>query len=188
MNERSFYKGRIYFTLFITLAIWSLLVFYLYHGGVPSHHILANKDLPEISNWWGGLLIPVLAWFLSYRTQKRIFNNHDGNPNPSKQQQFALFRFLGSLIYGILVATSFAFESTNITGNMMLALVPMALFIPIYRAEYILGFVSGMTFTFGAVLPTGIASLFAVVGFVIYRYIRQGIIYTASRIGIGSNK
>jgi hypothetical protein len=188
MNERSFYKGRIYFSLFITIAIWSLLVFYVYHGGVPGHHILANENLPEISNWWGGLLLPLLAWFLSYRTQKRIFYKSDGYPDPSNQQQFALYGFVGSLIYGILVATSFAFENTDITGNMMLALLPMALFIPIYRAEYILGFVIGMTFTFGAVLPTGIASLFAAVGFVIYRYIRKGIIYTASRIGIGSSK
>jgi ABC-type polysaccharide/polyol phosphate export permease len=188
MNERSFYKGRIYFTLFITLAIWSLLVFYLYRGGVPGHHILANDDLPEISNWWGGLLLPLVAWFLSYLTQKRIFSHHDGTRDSSKQIRNALFGFLGSLIYGILVATSFAFENTDITGNMMLALLPMALFIPIYRAECILGFVIGMTFTFGAVLPTGIACLFAAAGFVIYRYIRQGIVYTASRIGIGTSK
>ncbi len=188
MNERSFYTGRIYFSLFITIAIWSLLVFYLFHGGVPGHHILANEDLPEISNWWGGLLLPLLAWLLSYRTQKRIFSNSDRNPDPSNQQRSALYGFVGSLIYGILVATSFAFKNTDITGNMMLALLPMALFIPIYRAEYVLGFVIGMTFTFGAVLPTGIACLFAAAGFVIYRYIRQGIIYTASRIGIGSSK
>lgn len=187
MNARSFFKGRIYFTLFITLAIWSLLVFYLYHGGVPAHHILANEDLPEISNWWGGLLLPLMAWFLSYRTQKRIFNRNE-NPDPSSQQRFALYGLLGSLVYGILVATSFAFEITDVTGKMMLAMLPIALFIPLYRAEYILGFVIGMTFTFGAVLPTGMAFLFAAAGFVIYRYIRQGIIYTALRIGIGPSK
>ncbi len=185
MTEKSFFKARLYFTALATLAIGSLLAWNYFHGGVPSHHILAKEELPEISNWWGGLLIPVLAWFLSYRVQTRIYNSK-APTHTSKQIRFALYGFVGALVYGILVATSFAFEYTDITGKMMLALLPLALFLPIYRAEFFLGFIMGMTVTFGAVLPTGIYSIFATVGFAIHRYIRQGILYLASKLGIKS--
>ena len=38
----------------------------------------------------------------------------------------------------------------------------LALLLPVYRAECVLGFVLGMTFTFGAILPTMVASVIAV--------------------------
>ena len=49
----------------------------------------------------------------------------------------------------------------------------IALFFPIYRAECLLGFVMGMTFTFGAVLPTGIGSIFALIGAVLFLFVRS---------------
>ncbi len=42
-------------TTVITLSMLVLLTWQHFHGGVPSHHILQQKDLPEISNWWGAL-------------------------------------------------------------------------------------------------------------------------------------
>ncbi len=50
MNKQQFAKLRLYATGFITIAIWTLLAWDHYHGGVPAHHILAKKDLPAISN------------------------------------------------------------------------------------------------------------------------------------------
>jgi hypothetical protein len=41
------------------------------HGGFQSHHILRRKDLPKLQNWWGGIMLPVLTWFLLNRIQKR---------------------------------------------------------------------------------------------------------------------
>lgn len=77
MSKEMFYKTQLYFTAIITIAIWSLLIWEHYHGGVPSHHILAREDLPEFSNWWGGLLLPLLSFFLLYRIKKRLTENFD---------------------------------------------------------------------------------------------------------------
>ena len=79
MSEKMFFKIRLYFTGIITLFISSLLTWNHYHGGVPSHHILAREDLPEFSNWWGMLLLPLLTWFISFRIKKRAINNYDEN-------------------------------------------------------------------------------------------------------------
>ena len=38
----------------------------------------------------------------------------------------------------------------------MIAIILLSFFIPLYHPEYLLGFVLGMTFTFGAILPLGI--------------------------------
>jgi len=56
----------------------------------------------------------------------------------------------------------------------------LALFLPIYRAESMLGFVLGMTFTFGAVLPLLFASFVAIVAALLYQYVRPVIV----RIGL----
>ena len=58
MTEKGFFKISFLVTGIITMAIWSVLVWNYYHGGVPRHHILHREDLPAISNWWGGLLPP----------------------------------------------------------------------------------------------------------------------------------
>lgn len=182
MNEKLFFKARLYFTGIVTIAIWSLLAWDHYHSGVPSHHILANKDLPEISNWWGGLLIPFLTWFLLYRIQKRIIHYNQEDSETSKHLQHTLYRFVGALLFGILLSVFFTFGNSDMSGYMVLSLFPLALFVPIYRAECLLGFVIGMTFTFGGVLPTGIGSIFASVGAILYLFVRRGILYLAISI------
>ena len=52
MSEAIFFRIRVYVTATAAIAIWSWLAWNHYHGGVPRHHILADKDLPEISNLW----------------------------------------------------------------------------------------------------------------------------------------
>lgn len=177
-----FFKFRLYFFVVITISIWTLLSWNYFHGGVPSHHILANKDLPKISNGWGGLLLPFLTWFLLYRVHRRIFRHSSGNADKSKSQQYFFYGLTGSLLFGILLATFFTFGYSDITGKMVLGLFPLALFLPIYRAECLLGFVMGMTYTFGAVLPTGFGALLVLICAILYLYIRPGIIYISSRL------
>ena len=179
MNETTFFKVRIYFTGVITFIIWTLLAWSHCHGGVPSHHILANKDLPELSNWWGGLLLPLLTWFLLYRIQKRITGYKEKNPATSLYYKDTLYRFVGSLFFGILLSVFFTFGFSDMSGNLVLGLFPLALFFPIYRAECLLGLITGMTFTFGTVLPTGIGSMFLIVSAILYLFIRPGIKYVA---------
>jgi len=178
MSEKVFFKTRLYFIGIITISIWSLLIWNYFHEGVPSHHILAREDLPEISNWWGALLIPLLAWFLTYRIQKRI--NKD--PEVSNVPVSVLYGFLSALIFGILLSLFFTLGDSDIPGYMLQGVFVTALFLPIYRSEYLLGLVIGMTFTFGAVLPTGIGCILVLISAVLYLFVRPVIFFVIKRL------
>lgn len=182
MDENAFYRARIYFTTLVLLGISSLLAWSYYHGGVPSHHLLANKDLPSFSNWWGGLLLPLLTWFLLYRLHQRITRHKQRDVKPGNHQHQVFYGFAGALIFGILLSVLFTFGYTDLAGYLVLFLFPLALFFPIYRAECLLGFVIGMTFTFGGVLPTGIGAILLAISAVLYLLVRPGLVYVASTV------
>lgn len=170
MSQKLFFKYRIYVTGIVTLAIWSLLAWNHYHGGVPSHNILARADMPSISNWWGGLLLPLLTWFLLYRIQQRIIHNPDEKSDAIPLN--IVYGFVGALLFGVLLSTFYTLGYAGIPGYMVNSIFIIAFFFPIYRAECLLGFVIGMTFTFGAVLPTGIGTIFALIGAALYLLVR----------------
>jgi hypothetical protein len=129
------------------------------HGGVVAHHFLARADMPSVSNWWGVLLIPALTWFLLGRIGQRLAREEGG----ALQVPPAVWAgFFGALGYGAMMALAFTFKFDGI-WIMFLGIFALSLVIPTYRAEYVLGFVLGMAFTFGAILPTVIASFVAVV-------------------------
>jgi hypothetical protein len=172
MNKKTFLRARLYVTAVVSISIWSLLAWNHYHGGVPSHSILARTDMPSISNWWGAILLPLLTWFLSYRVQNRLARNQDVNSNTSTIPPEVLFGFAGALLFGIALSTFFTLGYKDIPGYMVNSIFIISLFFPIYRAECLLGFVIGMTYTFGAVLPTGIGCIFALIGAVLYLLIR----------------
>ena len=178
MDVKEFNRTQLYITAIVTIAIWSLLIWDYFHGGVPSHHLLQQEDLPGFSNWWGGILIPLLTWFLLYRIQKRNGANSEGFLF-SKNVRYA---FIGALFFGILLSVFFTLGNTEMPFYMIIALFFTALFLPIYRAEYFLGFVIGMTFTFGGVLPLIIISIFSLIGAVLFLIVRPGILFIASKI------
>ncbi len=173
MNKNVF-RYSLYFTGIITIAIWSLLAWNHFNGGVPRHHLLANKDLPSISNWWGAVLLPLLSWFLLYRIRKRILRN---DVEQSRFPVTVLYGFTGSLLFGILLSVFFTLGYTTVPGYMLMGLLVLALFVPVYRAECLLGLVIGMVFTFGTVLPTLVGSVLVLIAAVLYLYIRPVIIY-----------
>jgi len=59
----------------------------------------------------------------------------------------------------------------SITSYLFFGLLPLALILPVYRPECLLGFVLGMSAAFGAVLPTLFGTLMALVTFVIHRFV-----------------
>jgi hypothetical protein len=162
----------------VTIAIWSLLIWNYFHGGVPSHHLLQREDLPEFSNWWGGLLIPLLTWFLLYRIQVRISNKSAG----FKVSKNILYAFVGALSFGILLSVFFTLGNTEMPFYMVISLFFIAVIFPIYRAECFLGFVLGMTFTFGGVLPVIVISILSLIGAVLFLIVRPGILFVTSKI------
>jgi len=180
MTEKSFFKLRLYFVAAITIAIESLLTWNYLHGGIPSHHLLADENLPKVSNAWGGLLLPVLAWFLTWRIQKRIFRKMDKGSEVNLRP--VIFAFAFSLMYAAIMAALFSFDHPDATGNMMFAIFAIALFVPVYKSEYLLGFVIGMTVTFGAVLPTLIGTILCMISAVLYLGARRGVLYLISKV------
>jgi hypothetical protein len=186
MNKKIFFKTRLYFTGIVAIAIWSLLSWNHYHGGVPSHHILARKDLPEISNWWGGLLLPLLTLFLLFRMEKRVTENNDFPLQVIHFPRSIVYGFAGSLFFGITLSTFFTLGNTEVPGYMLMGLLLLSLFLPIYRAECLLGYVIGMTYTFGTVLPTGIGSILAIIGAVLYLLVRPMLLFIISKVFVSS--
>ena len=188
MSEKVFFKTRLYITGIVTIGIWSLLAWSHYHGGVPSHHILHREDLPAISNWWGGFLLPLLTWFLLYRIQKRLMRDNIENSKPSMRLERILYGFTGALFFGILLSVFFTLGYSDISGYFLIGLLLLALFLPIYRAECLLGFVIGMTFTFGVVLPTAVGSILALIGAALYLYVRPLILYIVHIVSSNKHK
>ncbi|MFT4567067.1 MAG: hypothetical protein ACI9FN_002031 [Saprospiraceae bacterium] len=54
MNTKILQKSDWYIISIIAFVIWTVLIWDYFHGGVPSHYLLHDKDMPSIANWWGG--------------------------------------------------------------------------------------------------------------------------------------
>ncbi|NHA14850.1 hypothetical protein [Thioalkalivibrio sp. XN279] len=150
--------------LAVTSGVFALVVLHLgwelMRGGVVSHHFLARADMPSISNWWGLVLVPALAWFVAGRVLGRGTHNELGDGLIPANIRRALPAFCGALVYGGIFALSFAF-AFGVERYLVLAPFAIGVVLPIYRGEYILGFVLGMMFTFGGILPMFFAAVFA---------------------------
>ncbi|MBZ9731730.1 hypothetical protein LB467_18785, partial [Salegentibacter sp. JZCK2] len=93
-----------------------------------------------------------------------------------KQYRKVFRLFIIGLFCAILIAISFTYKYTLFIDNVIYLLLILSLLIPIYYSEFILGFILGMTYTFGAILPTVFILIFAAIGFIIYRFIRPVIL------------
>src|SRR5687768_5602705 len=71
-----------------------------------------------------------------------------------------LLGLAGALLYGAALSLCFTLGYEAVTSTMFLRLFALAVVLPLYRPQYLLGFVLGMTFTFGAVLPTLVSGVF----------------------------
>ncbi len=147
------------------------LTFEHFTGGVQSHHLLARPDLPEISNWFGMLVLPLLGWLAGLRVR--------GVADRSESPAGLIAGFVIALLYGAALASGFEFDQPAVTSTLFFGLFAFAVVLPIYRAECIFGFVVGMTFTFGSVLPTLIASVFALISALLHPLLRW--VYRAVR-------
>ena len=164
---------RLYGTTLAILAEGAHLAWEHGHGGVLRHHILHRADLPAFSNGWGLLLLPALAWFLIGRIQARLPLGPAAQPVPWPGS--IIFGFTGSLLFGLLLSTCFTQGLASLTEYLFEGLLLLALLRPVYRAECVLGFVLGMTFVFGVVLPTAIATILAAASALVHRILRPSL-------------
>ncbi len=131
------------------------------NGGVQSHHLLQRADLPSISNWLGLALLPLLGVVLGLRLRAQPVS-----AGPAGIPRTILVAFAVALLYGAALAVSFELGPNAFTSVAFFGLFACALAFPVYRSEYMLGFVVGMTFTFGAVLPLLVALVVGTVSLV----------------------
>ena len=124
------------------------LAFEHFNGGVQSHHLLQRADMPSISNWLGLAILPLLGVALGLRLRALPLS-----PGPAGIPRAIVVAFAVALLYGAALAVSFELGPNAFTSSACFGLFACALVFPVYRAECILGFVVGMTFTFGAVIP-----------------------------------
>ncbi len=176
MDDRRFLRVRVTATVAVAVAEWAFLAWQHVHGGVPSHHFLDRADMPAISNWWGGLVLPCMTWLLLGRMQRRCTSQ------VGAATRHAVTGFLGALGFGVLLSVFFMRGDDQVTSVMFELLFVIALVVPMYRAEYLLGFVLGMAYTFGGVLPGIVGSVVALIALVIHRYIRAAWLFLGRKV------
>lgn len=163
MNDASSIR-RLALTVFVLGAQLGMLAWEHFHGGVRAHHLLANPDLPAVSNWWGLLLLPVLTWWTVGRAQRRseraALAGQPVRPAP-------LTAFLCALAYGAMLAGLFA-AGSPLVDYLFLGLLALALVVPLWHAEYLLGFVLSMNFVAGPILPAMFGALIALLSWLVH--------------------
>lgn len=163
-------KHKFSASLFFGSFVLIHLLWEYFNGGVTTHHLLARADLPGISNWWGLLTIPVLAWITLNRIEVRRKKSSLSTPDFSGQ---VIRGFFGGLIYGLFLAMLWEFGMEAYMPYALLLPLGLALVFPVYRAECLLGFVLGMTYTFGGVLPLLIGPVLLLGGVIIFKGVRM---------------
>lgn len=188
LQRQNWTKTKALITGLVTVLIFGFLFWEHFHGGVASHHILQQQNLPAISNWWSGLLLPILTWLLLSRTEKRLCKQSSQVQKTNNLQSKVLRLFITGLALGILIAISFVNGYGLILDNIPYIILVLSLIIPIYYAEFILGFILGMTYTFGAILPTVFILILAAIGILTYKFIRPIILKLLMRFTTNPKK
>ncbi|MFK7812124.1 MAG: hypothetical protein AB8B59_06495 [Maribacter sp.] len=157
---------RIGITTVFTLLVWGHIAWDHFHGGIPTHYLLHDDNLPGIPNWLGGIVLPFFIWFLLYRIHKRI----DGAETAvaSESLRSVIMRFLLAMTIAITISVFFTLEFDFI-DYIMMAIFVFAFIFPLYKSEYLLGWVMGSAFTFGAIIPIGFGSIFVLAFFLFFK-------------------
>ena len=166
MPTHAAHSFRAALTALIGLAEVAHLAWDHAHGGIPSHHLLNNADLPAVSNAWGVVLLPALAWWLIGRIQQRLARARANGAGMRRARTGVALGFGVAALVGITIATAFTLDVSAVSSAAFMGTLLAALVLPLYRAEFVLGFALALAYTFGPVLPVLIASVIAAISFV----------------------
>lgn len=123
------------------------------HGGIQTHHLLQRADLPAVSNAWGLLVLPLLAAWAAGRWP--------ADRAATRERGWVMLGLAVPWLVALAMSWSMAQELSGVTELLFMGLLAAAVVLPGYRPECLLGFVLGMSWTIGAVLPTVIGGLIA---------------------------
>ena len=160
-------------TLTLSAALLALLhlLWEYFNGGVVTHYPLADASNPGISNWWGLLSFPALTWIALSIIEKR------SSTEKGEAASSIVFRhqyFLAGLTFGLMASLLWAFGQEEILQYVMLLPLVLSLFLRIYLPETTLGFVLGMAYTFGGILPIAFAVVIQMIGLLIHTLFNRG--------------
>lgn len=153
------FKNRLVITVLVSILMWAFLAWDYFHGGVPTHYILHNDDLPGFSNWWGAITTPLVTWGLLYLIYLRTLKQDSKNKTAS-----IVYGFVGFFLYAVVMSYLFSTGSETVLLYLTLGLIILSFFVPIYRPECLLGYILGMIYVFGSILPL----LFGVIFWTLY--------------------
>ena len=154
-----------------SLFVWGTILWDYTHDGVPTHYMLQSDSLPGFSNWLGAITIPVFTWWLMCRIAKRV-----GQRTLWSEAQSELVGLITGILFSICLSYFFTIGS-DLPGYLTLAVFALSLFIPIYLSHYMLGYVLGLVYTFGGVLPILFSAIIATIGWLIYNGLRPALLY-----------
>ena len=97
--------------------------------------------------------MPALAAWAAGRLPRRAA--------PSGQWAQVGLGFLLPLVLGAALALAFAMHAQGVTESLFMCILLLALLLPAHRPESLLGFVLGMSWTFGALIPTAVGAVIA---------------------------
>lgn len=140
------------------------------HGGILSHHLLARADLPSVSNVWGLAVLPALGRLAAHFVRRRSARSRQAVGR-------AVAAFVCALILGCALSAAFRLGMEDTSAGLFLGAMLAGLFAPTYRAEYLFGFVVGMTWTFGPVLPTIAGTLAATISVLAHFVLRPATVW-----------
>lgn len=135
------------------------------HGGVVSHHFLDRRDMPTVSNWWSLAVLPLLGWLAARSARRRTAID-------PRALLKAFAGALGAFLVGVAMSVAFLTGHQQVTGDVFFAALVAGVVWPTYRAEYLFGFVLGMAFAFGAVLPTLVALIGVTISAIFHLLVR----------------
>lgn len=166
-------------TTILVLALIHILWEY-FHGGVVTHHPFADGNYPGLSNWWGLLSLPTLTWIVLSIIERRSSNTRNGITS-GENIEFQKKYFIGALVFGLSMSVLWELGHEEILQYLILMPWVLSLFIRIYYPEATLGFVLGMIYTFGGILPIIFSIVIQTVGFLIYSIFFRGAKWVMSK-------
>lgn len=161
-------------TALVALSELGHLAWQFFHGGIERHHLLNQADLPAISNAWGAVFLPLLAWFLAGRLLRRATG-----PQAAKAVAVAAF---GALLAGVALSLAFVSGNADAPAYVLLGIILVGLVLPTYRSEYVLGFVLGMAVTFGPMLPALVVCFIAALSAMAHHLLRPALGWALARV------
>ena len=165
-------KNRLLFTIMVSIIMWAFLAWDYFHGGVPTHYLLHDKNLPGFSNWWGAITIPLVTWGLLYLIYLRTVKDVQKNITTS-----IVYGFVGFFLYAIIVSFFFYAGLETVLMYMAIDLILLSFFLPIYRPECLLGYILGMIYIFGPIPPLLFGVIFWSLYIIAYKLPRISITY-----------